>query len=220
MPARHSPWTYLTTYRVWVVCGIAALLATSALMLAVPWLLGRTIEALRGDDPASSVPPLALAMVGCATAQALVRIASRILLFNAARKAEYDLRSSLFEHLLRQAPSFFRNYTVGDVMSRLTSDVQTVRAMWGPGVLNLVNTTFLFSTAVVLMLTIDARLALWALAPYPRMLTLRRGVAGLWVAHHQDGGIVGPHGAELVQHLHAAALVSGEVHPPPRGGED
>ncbi len=182
-PPRRSPWTYLRRYRVSVILGCLSLLATSALALTVPYLLGRTIEALRGDDPGGAVPPLALAMIGFAAAQALARIASRILLFNAARKAEYDLRSGLFGHLLKQAPSFYRKHTVGDIMSRLTTDVQTVRALWGPGVLNLVNTTFLFATAVVLMVSIDAELALWALAPYPLMVLVGRAFAGRMYRH-------------------------------------
>ncbi len=174
----ESPWAHLRPYRGDVIMGALSLLATSALALTVPYFLGETVEALRGDDPAGAVPPLALTMVGLALAQALARIASRILLFNAARKAEYDLRADLFSHMMRQAPSFFRRHTVGDVMSRLTNDVQTVRALWGPGVLNVVNTTFLFSVAIVLMLRIDWRLALWALVPYPLMFAFGRAFAG------------------------------------------
>ena len=181
-----SPWTYLRRYRGSVILGCLSLLATSALSLAVPYLLGRTIEGLRGDDPGGAVPPLALAMIGFALAQALARIASRLLLFNAARNAEFDLRSDLFGHLLVQAPSFYRKHTVGDIMSRLTTDVQTVRALWGPGVLNVVNTTFLFTTAVVLMINIDAELALWALTPYPLMVLVGRAFAGRLYKHSHD----------------------------------
>jgi ATP-binding cassette subfamily B protein len=154
--------------------GSFALIGTSACALAVPWLLGITIEAIRGPRPAATVPPLALGMVGFALAQAAIRIVSRMALFNTARKAEYDLRSDLFIHLLRQSPSFFRRHPVGDVMSRLTADVQTVRAMWGPGILNIVNTSFLFTAAVALMFAIDARLALLSLLPYPVMFLFGR----------------------------------------------
>jgi ATP-binding cassette, subfamily B, multidrug efflux pump len=172
--SKRSPWAYLARYRGHVLLGCLALLVTSALALIVPYLLGKAVEALQGDSPGRAVLPVALTMIGVAIAQAATRIASRILLFNGARLAEYDLRSDLFAHLLRQAPSFYRTYTTGDVMSRLTSDVQTVRAMWGPGVLNVVNTTFIFATALVLMVRIDPYLALWALLPYPIMVLFGR----------------------------------------------
>ncbi len=167
-----SAWSHLRRYRARVGIGISALLATNALALTVPWLLGLTIEALRADDPGEAVPPLALAMVGFAVAQAVVRIVSRVTLFNAARMAEHDLRADLFARLMRMEPAWFRKNPTGDVMSRLTNDVQTVRALWGPGVLNLVNTTFVFATALVLMLRIDPVLTLWALVPYPAVFLL------------------------------------------------
>ena len=66
-----------------------------------------------------------------ALATAITRIFSRIWIFNAARAAEYDLRSDLFGHLMTLSPAYYREHPTGDVMSRLTNDVQTVRAMWG-----------------------------------------------------------------------------------------
>jgi ATP-binding cassette subfamily B protein len=167
-----SAWSFLLRYRAKVLLGAFLLVATNGLALVIPYLLGRTIEALRGDDPASTVPVLALAMIGFAVAQAFTRIGSRISLFNAARQAEADLRSSLFAHLMTLDPGYYRAHPVGDVMSRMTSDVQTVRAMWGPGILNLVNTSVLFVAALVLMVGIDPWLTLWALLPYPVVVLL------------------------------------------------
>jgi ATP-binding cassette subfamily B protein len=148
------------------------LLATAALALTIPRLLGLTVEALQGESPEDSVPPLAMMMIGVAAVQAMTRIASRVLLFNAARYAEYDLRGKLFRHLLTLDSEYYRDHSTGDVMSRLTNDVQTVRAMWGPGLLNLVNTSFLFTVALTLMLRIDPVLTAWALVPYPSMVLL------------------------------------------------
>ncbi len=165
-----SPLSPLARYKGRLLLGSVMLLGTCALALMIPWVLGRTIEALQGDDPASEVPWLALSMIGLAIAQAAVRIPSRTTLFNAARMAEYDVRSQLFSHLMKLEPAYFRDHPTGDVMSRLTNDVQTVRAMWGPGVLNLVNTAFMFTSALVLMLKVDPYLTLWAMLPYPSMV--------------------------------------------------
>ena len=74
-----------------------------------------------------------------AIATAMTRIASRVWIFNAARAAEYDLRSDLFGHLMTLSPGYYRDHPTGDVMSRLTNDVQTVRAMWGAGLVHLAN---------------------------------------------------------------------------------
>ena len=74
-----------------------------------------------------------------AVATAVTRIVSRVWIFNAARAAEYDLRSDLFGHLMTLSPGYYRDHPTGDVMSRLTNDVQTVRAMWGAGLVHLAN---------------------------------------------------------------------------------
>jgi len=151
------------------------LLFTAALALSLPKVVGKTIQALIGPDPAGQIPSLALWMIVIAITGACTRIASRVLLFNAARMAEYDLRSIVFRHLLSLDSTYFRKNSTGDVMSRLTNDVQTVRALWGPGMLNIVNTSFLVTVALVLMLRVDPVLTVWALLPYPSMVLLGLG---------------------------------------------
>jgi ATP-binding cassette subfamily B protein len=172
VPRPVGPWSYLARFRGQLWFGVAMLLATNALALAVPYYLGRTIDALRGPDPGGTVPTLALLMCAFAIGQAIVRIGSRMAVFNAARAAEADLRSHLFAHVITLDPAYFRAHPVGEVMSRLTSDVQTVRAMWGPGLLNLVNTSVVFSVALIVMLRVDPWLTLWALLPYPSMVLI------------------------------------------------
>jgi hypothetical protein len=70
---RSTPWTHLRPYGWAVAGGTVALLVTNSLALAVPWLLGRTVEALRGPDPAGQTPSLAVWMIAFAGAQAIAR---------------------------------------------------------------------------------------------------------------------------------------------------
>ncbi len=149
------------------------LLLTNVLFLGIPVTTGLTIEALK-DGRHGEVPGLALAMVGFAFGTAITRILSRVWIFNVARAAEYDLRSDLFRHLLGLDQPWYRAHPTGDVMSRLTNDVQTVRALWGAGVLNVINTLFAFATVLVMMLRVDPWLTLWACLPYPTMVLLGR----------------------------------------------
>ena len=166
-------WGYLERYRADIGGGVVMLLLTNVLFLGIPVTTGMTVNALqegRHDD----VPILALAMVGFAIGTAITRILSRIWIFNAARAAEYDLRSDLFRHLLGLDLPWYRAHPTGDVMSRLTNDVQTVRAMWGAGVLNVVNTAFAFATVLVMMIRVDPWLTLLACLPYPTIVFLGR----------------------------------------------
>jgi ATP-binding cassette subfamily B multidrug efflux pump len=150
------------------------LLATNVLTLGVPVFTGKAVQALKSADPAAHVPRLALCLVAFAIGAAFARIASRVLIFNAGRSAEFDLRSDLFKRLLRLEPGFYRAHPTGDVMSRLTNDVQTVRAMWGAGMLNVVNTAFAFASTLFMMVRIDPVLTLWAILPYPTIVVVGR----------------------------------------------
>ncbi len=168
-----TAWGYLTRYRGAIVGGVVMLLLTNVLFLGIPVTTGLTVEALeegRHDD----IPLLAGLMVAFALGTAVTRILSRVWIFNAARAAEFDLRSDLFRHLLGLDLPWYRAHPTGDVMSRLTNDVQTVRAMWGAGVLNVVNTLFAFATVLVMMIRVDPWLTLWACLPYPTIVLLGR----------------------------------------------
>nr|MBP9088954.1 ABC transporter ATP-binding protein [Kofleriaceae bacterium] len=159
-------WSHLAAYRRSIAWGVFMLIATNGFFLGIPVTTGLVVEAIRAADY-QRVLPLCLWMAGFALATAVTRIISRITIFNAARAAEYDLRSDLFNHLLHLDASYHRLHATGETMSRITSDVQTVRAMWGAGILNLANTAFAFATVLVMMVRIDPVLTIAAIAPYP-----------------------------------------------------
>ena len=109
-------------------------------------------------------------MVAIACAQAVVRTFSRFVIFNVGRDIEYDLRNDLFAHLERLPLAFYQQRQTGDLMSRLVNDVTAVRMLLGPGILNFINTPVAYVYGLAIMLSIDARLTLAALAVYPAAL--------------------------------------------------
>ena len=94
-----------------------------------------------------------MAIIACAIFQALIRTWSRILIFNVGRNIEYGLRRDVFEHLCRMDAGFYRRHPTGDVMSRLTNDLGSVRMLFGPGLLNVFNTQPPLSVDKVLFAT-------------------------------------------------------------------
>ncbi|MBC7974706.1 MAG: ATP-binding cassette domain-containing protein, partial [Myxococcales bacterium] len=166
MASARSSLGYLKPYRRTLYSGVGMLVATNVCYLGVAEFQGRGLQALverRTDDVLAPV----LLLLGFAIVTALTRIASRVWIFNAARAAEYDLRSELFGHLMTLSPGYYRDHSTGDVMSRLTNDVQTVRAMWGAGAVHLANAVTSFATVLTWMMLRDARVALLAILPYP-----------------------------------------------------
>ncbi|HEY2731454.1 MAG TPA: ABC transporter ATP-binding protein [Polyangia bacterium] len=152
--------------------GAACLLATNGFALSIPWLLKSAIDGLRQKGAAAhdAVVRDAILIGVFAILQAVIRTASRVTIFNAGRNIEYALRRDLFRHLTRLDAGFFRKNATGDVMSRLTNDLGAVRAVFGPGVLNLFNTTLVYVTTLWLLVRLSPRLTLMALVPYPVLL--------------------------------------------------
>jgi ATP-binding cassette subfamily B protein len=155
-----------------LVGGAFALVLTNAFALSIPWLLKSAIDALRRDGAAARGPVVrdAILIGVCAILQAAIRTTSRVQIFNAGRNVEYRLRRDLFRHLLRLDAAFFRRHATGDVMSRLTNDLSAVRALFGPGVLNLFNTTIVYVSTLWILLKLSPSLTLYALLPYPLLL--------------------------------------------------
>ncbi|GIW45446.1 MAG: ABC transporter ATP-binding protein [Candidatus Binatia bacterium] len=162
-------WPYLRRYWHRYLAGAVTLLLTATLAMAIPYLLKRGVDAAAAGQ-GRLVVGFALAVVAVAIVQAAVRTASRVLIFNAGRDVEYDLRNALFAQLLRLPPAYYRQSPTGDVMSRLVNDVTAVRMVLGPGILNLINTPLYYAYGLAIMCHLDVRLTALALAPYPLLL--------------------------------------------------
>ncbi len=84
-----------------------------------------------------------------------------------SRLIEYDLRRDLYDHYQRLSRGFYRQHKTGDMMSRISEDVNNVRNYLGPAVLYGVNLISTFIFAVYAMLQVNVELTLWSLAPLP-----------------------------------------------------
>lgn len=95
------------------------------------------------------------------------RYQMRRILVGASRGFEYDLRNDFFAHLERLPLSFFQQNRTGDLMSRATNDLSSVRMMVGPAVMYLANTIITAVVSLFLMFSLDVRLTLIVLLPLP-----------------------------------------------------
>jgi ATP-binding cassette subfamily B protein len=117
---------------------------------------------------------LGVSLVLVACLGLVVRVLSRMSIFNAGRIAEYEIRRSLAERLLLLGPSFYRRMSTGEIMSRVTNDLGQVRLLLGFGVLNVINTIFALASALAVVIPISGKLTLAALAPLPILLLVTR----------------------------------------------
>ena len=163
-------WQDLGRYwRSYVVGGLC-LLGTATLVMWIPWWTREAVRIIEHRGSWNDVTYYAVLIIAAAIAQGIVRTYSRALIFNAGRNVEYDLRNDLFAHLEKLPLSFYQSHRTGDLMSRVINDISAVRVMLGPGVLSFVNAPLYYVYAVALMLSMDVRMTLAALAPFPLLM--------------------------------------------------
>jgi ATP-binding cassette subfamily B protein len=159
-------WRYWRRYLVGALC----LLGTTTLVMWIPWWIRAGVRVIEHGGPLEDVTFYALIIAVAAIAQGIVRTYSRSLIFNAARDIEYDLRNDLFAHLQRLSVAYYHSQRTGDLMSRVINDISSVRMLLGPGILNLINAPLYYLYATVLMFSMDVRMTLAAMLPYPILI--------------------------------------------------
>jgi len=148
-----------------MAAGLALVIVGNVFVVAGPYVLKGAIDALTIDLRPDLIVRYAGAIVGVALLAGVARYGMRELLNGISRRMETDIRSALFDHLMRLPPQFFDGWRTGDLMSRATNDVQAVRMVAGPAIMYAVNTLAVSTFALALMIWIDARLTLISMVP-------------------------------------------------------
>ena len=84
-----------------------------------------------------------------------------------SRLIEYDLRKEIFGHLEKLDLAFYKRSKTGDIMARISEDVNKVRMYLGPALLYGINLTALFTMTIYAMFQVNTTLTLYTLAPLP-----------------------------------------------------
>jgi len=171
-------WPFLRRHRRLFFLGILALLATDAMHLLIPWFTRLALDGLStARDQAWDLLRFPLLILLAALCQGVFRFFWRTKVFGFSRHIEWDLRNALFAHLQRLPLTYFQHVKTGDLMSRLTNDLASVREMLGIGAVAALDGAILILAALPLMIGIDPWLTLWSLLSLPgiTLLVLRFG---------------------------------------------
>ncbi len=154
-PYRRQLWGSLAF--AWVAMGMTVL---------IPWLVGRAVNAIeRGDKP--DLLPLALAIVGASVLRLGMTVVRRLVAGKVSLAVEFDLRQLFYSHLQKLDLGFFDSQQTGQLMSRATVDLQSIRFFLGYGLVFITQNLLTIVLASAVMFAIKPWLALLALAPAP-----------------------------------------------------
>ncbi len=84
-----------------------------------------------------------------------------------SRHIEYDLKNEIYNHYQQLDMAFYRRNNTGDLMNRVTEDVNRVRAYLGPAIMYSINTVVLSIMVIAAMISVNPTLAMYALMPIP-----------------------------------------------------
>jgi ATP-binding cassette subfamily B multidrug efflux pump len=158
---------YLSRYQKRYVVGFVALVLAQALRVNLPLIIKAAIDSLSRSVTWNGLLFYAGLLLAVALALAVFQFWMRWILIGISRDVEYDLRNDLFVHLMRLSPRYYTQTLTGDLMSKLTNDLNAVRNLVGPGIMYSATTLVVGVATVGVMLHLDWRLTLLALAPMP-----------------------------------------------------
>jgi ATP-binding cassette subfamily B protein len=168
-------------YRGRTALALVSLLGATAVTLAPPYLVGRTIDHVRHGDT-SRLGLLVGAFVAAGVLGIVLGYAQTFFTGWTGERMLADLRELVFRHLQRLSLGFYERNRAGVIISRLTNDVEALDQLVSDGVTSLVqNTLTLVGTAVVLFF-LDWRLALATLTVMPAMT-----IATAWFRKRSGG---------------------------------
>src|SRR3954452_19290187 len=131
----------------------------------IPYLVGRTVDHVRSGN--ANLWPLAAAMLAAATLRFALSGARRLVAGRVSLGVGFDLRNRMYSHLQSLELGFFDEQQTGQLMSRATVDLQSVRFFLGYGLIFIGQSLLSILLAGVAMLALQPTLALMALAPVP-----------------------------------------------------
>ena len=165
---------FVMPYRGRLFIALAAIIATSVTGLAGPYTLQFLIDAVLRQSDAALLNRITLILIGIFALQGVFYFIRGYLLSFIGERVMADLRLKLFEHLQGLSLSFYNERRTGELVSRLTNDVSTVRGVVTGDISTALSQVLIFGGALILLIVTDWRLTLFMFALIPVVMLIAR----------------------------------------------
>lgn len=156
---------YFRKYRGYLIAGSIAVLATNILLLYTPYLTKVIFDRLEARASSGEILKYVLLIIGLTLVAGVFRFLMRRTIIWMSRHIEYDLRCDIMSHLLKLSPSFYHRTRTGDIMARMTNDLEAVRQMIGPGVMYISDSFVKLIISFSVMIYLSPELTLYVTIP-------------------------------------------------------
>jgi ATP-binding cassette subfamily B multidrug efflux pump len=159
--------TYLRPYRWHAIAAVSLLLATAGLSLVGPFLTQQALDVAVPARDRALLITLAFVFLLALLVEFVFEYAGSILAAFIGQRVMYDLRIQIFTHLQKLSIPYFDKNPVGRLMTRVTSDVETLNELFSSGLVTVFGDVFTLLAIMTMMLVTDWRLALVAFGVIP-----------------------------------------------------
>jgi len=158
---------YMRRYRRDFFWGGLSIVLSNGIAILFPLVVGMIIDGLEAGVTRRKVLIFSGLLLGVTVGKGVFLFLSRLILIGISRDIEFDLRNDLFRQLEKQPASYYHQHRTGDIMARMTNDLNAVRMLLGPAIMYSANTILFSVGAVFFLLRISPFLTLVALVPLP-----------------------------------------------------
>ena len=163
---------YLKPYRGRMLLAIVALLISTAFGLAFPAIIVQLLNTVTQAKDTTPLNMLAGLLIAVFLLQAVFNFVQSYLLAFIGERIVFDLRTSLYSHLQQLSLDFYATRRVGDLVSRLSSDVTQMRTVLTNTVTSLLSQTLTLVGSVAILVSMNPRLALFILGLAPFIIVI------------------------------------------------
>ena len=150
--------------------GTFLLLTTGLLTLLPPWLVRTAVDAIHQGKPATIFGYTFLMIVGAAALKGVLYYWQRVIMEGTGQEIVHSLRTEAISALNRRSFSFFDTSEIGDLVSRVTSDTDTLASFYGMGLVNILNNVVTILGIFFVLLSWNALLSMAYLVMLPFMM--------------------------------------------------
>ena len=163
---------YLRPYRLHASLALAAIIANSMLQLAQPYLMKLAIDRFIPARDLDGVNRIALWYLLILMAAFCLEFSQTWLLQTTGQRIMFDMRTQIYRYLQRLDLRFYDRNPVGRLMTRVTTDVDAINDMFTSGVVSIFGDVFTLAGIMIVMLSMNWRLALVAFAVLPLIVLI------------------------------------------------
>src|SRR5271165_426095 len=158
---------YLKRYRWGFVAGALCVVLSNGAWAGLPKVIGNAAQSLEGGVNRHKLLVFALEVLGLAVIRGIFLFLTRWIVIGISRDIEFDLRNDLFAHMETLSYSYYQRMRTGDIMARMTNDLNAVRMLMGPAIMYSANTLVFTALALWYMVHNSPKLTLYAFLPLP-----------------------------------------------------